>query len=130
MKIYKIIDNKTGLFSGGGYNPYFSKNGKFWSAPHFATSSLMHLDASIDTSSWEVVEYELTEVGRTSVASIYKEKKEKKLKTLLKKMDGLKVQLESYPKEVWTPKHSQADEAQRVYKQYENAIEEYGKAQR
>ena len=130
MKIYKIIDNKTGLFSAGGYNPSFTKNGKHWSAPHFATSSLMSVLTSIDTSSWEVVEYELVEVSRINVDGIYKEQKEKKLKLIEMKLETLKTKLEEFPKEVWTPKHENADEAQMIYHQYEQTLNEYEKAQK
>ncbi len=73
-KIYKLRDNKTGLFSKGGTNGEFNKNGKIWKIPGHLRSHLEQFKriSGRDTTNrlldnihnWEIVEYELKEVNK------------------------------------------------------------------
>lgn len=40
MKVYKIKDTATGLYSTGGCEPKWTKNGKTWSTKGYVKSSL------------------------------------------------------------------------------------------
>jgi len=40
MKVYKICDEKTGLFSTGGANPKWTKVGKIWQCEGHVKSSI------------------------------------------------------------------------------------------
>lgn len=69
MKIFKIRDAQTGLFSMGGMFPRWTKKGKSWSnighvKTHIKNLS-RHLIKNIDH--WEVVEYELVETTVSTV---------------------------------------------------------------
>jgi hypothetical protein len=77
MKIFKIRDTTTGLFSMGGGSPRWTKKGKTWTNIGHVKSHIRGLDRRYIKNSdhWEVVEYELVEtsVGSVSVQSIVDE---------------------------------------------------------
>ena len=63
ITVYKIRDRKTGLYSRGGVNPQWSKQGKTWNSlgalkNHMNSWSLMYLGTTSDKprEEWEVVE--------------------------------------------------------------------------
>ena len=78
MKVYKIRDTETGMFSKGGMCPYFDKEGKTWPSRGALKSHLTQLCGGFDfypvgrpwsghksvrskeiPQNWEVVEYVL-----------------------------------------------------------------------
>lgn len=67
MKLYKIRNRKTGLFSQGGFSPMWNKTGKFWSQLRYVKAHLGLLSPETDTLDWEIVEYELTENNTMNV---------------------------------------------------------------
>ena len=76
MKLYKIRDTKTGMYSKGGCDctlsdRHWSKLGKTWSRLSFVKA---HLGMYVKVPrSWEVVEYEVAEVRSFPVANLGKE---------------------------------------------------------
>jgi hypothetical protein len=76
MKVYKIRDNETGLYSTGGYYFKFHKVGKTWTTlghvkQHISMISDYYFGS--DMGEWEIVEYDLTEVRHWPVAEFAKE---------------------------------------------------------
>lgn len=69
MKVYRIRDKETGLFSTGGAHPKWSTKGKLWRSAGNLRSHLTTVleykgyekKAQIVPENWEVIEYELTE---------------------------------------------------------------------
>lgn len=68
MKIYKIRDMQTGLFSTGGYCPTWNKQGKIWSTLGKVKSHLTmcqrnayYRSNTLNSQFWEVVEYSVEE---------------------------------------------------------------------
>ena len=106
--VFRIKNTETGLYSTGGYSPSFNKKGKSWNTRGHAISSLMGCDASIDTTKWVIVEYELNEVSRVSVPEIMEEKKQKKLDEWDKKVKALAKEISDLPEEAWLPENSLA----------------------
>jgi len=75
MKVYKIRDKNTGLFSTGGTQPDWNKEGKTWMSIGHIKNHLhqfIYTEYNFDWTShteenkipqeWEVVQYERTEV--------------------------------------------------------------------
>jgi hypothetical protein len=66
MRLYKIRDKATGLFSTGGMSPSFNKTGKTWRALNHVRSHLTLLTESWIgpkkklPATWEIVEYVYT----------------------------------------------------------------------
>jgi hypothetical protein len=61
MKVYKVRDKQTGLFSTGGCYPKFTKKGKTWKAlNHVRTHLTLYRTCHKVPASWEIVEYEYT----------------------------------------------------------------------
>jgi hypothetical protein len=77
MKIFKIRDTATGLFSTGGHYPRWSKKGKTWTNIGHVKNHINNLTRVVikNVDHWEVVEYELVEtaVGTISVEKIIEE---------------------------------------------------------
>jgi len=73
MKMYKIRDIKTGLFSSGGMYPSWSKNGKIWSTLGKMSSHLKYFDEN-KVLFWEAVEYDAIESGTFAVRELTKRK--------------------------------------------------------
>ena len=78
MKLYKIRDTKTGLYSRGGSSckvsgdkRHWSKLGRVWTTLGFLKSHLAMYKKVPST--WEVVELEIDEVRRFPVAELVKE---------------------------------------------------------
>lgn len=64
VKIYRIRNRETGLFSTGGKHPTWSKNGKIWKTlghvkSHMSQVSHLFIEEYISQS--EVIEYEVIE---------------------------------------------------------------------
>jgi len=91
MKVYKIRDKKTGLFSTGGQNPKWTRNGKAWSSEGSLKSHLtQHVQGVYDYNlrsyrtvkvpkNWEIVEYEyVCNQMNTYPASVLAERPAKK----------------------------------------------------
>ena len=65
MKLYKIRDKETGLFSSGGSSPHWTKNGKRWSTLGYLHSHLNQFKNGYRIEFYknaEVVEAEVSEV--------------------------------------------------------------------
>jgi len=79
---YKIRDNNTGLFSEGGINPKFSKNGKTWSTEGHCKAHLTLLkERNVKIpNNWEIVilTYDNTDDCVLSTAHELAERKAKK----------------------------------------------------
>lgn len=67
MKLYKIFDTATGLYSSGGVNPKWSKAGKTWSIRGQVINSLkvychgtLRSGKRIPPDSWVVHEFEVS----------------------------------------------------------------------
>ena len=77
MKIFKIRDTETGLFSMGGSCPRWSKKGKTWTNIGHVKTHIRGLNKFYikNVDHWEVIEYELVEtsVSTVSVQSIVDE---------------------------------------------------------
>jgi hypothetical protein len=77
MKIFKIRDTATGLFSMGGHSPRWTKKGKAWTNIGHVKNHINNLSRHVikNVDHWEVVEYELVEttVGSVSVQTIVEE---------------------------------------------------------
>lgn len=75
LKVYKIRDLKTGLFSSGGSYPTWSKNGKIWTTLGKCKSHLSMFKSDwgaklgFPSPFWEVVEFELVETGDNCTAA-------------------------------------------------------------
>jgi hypothetical protein len=68
MKIFKIRNLKTGLFSKGGHCPRWSKKGKVWTNIGHVKSHINNIARHVkDIEYWEVVEYELVETTISSM---------------------------------------------------------------
>lgn len=65
MKVFKIRDKKTGLFSTGGMRPKFTKQGKVWQKLGYVHSHIQQLKDEYTPAdvykNAEVVEAEITE---------------------------------------------------------------------
>ena len=60
--VYKIKNKETGLYSMGGVSPYFTKNGKTWSAYGHVTGHLRQFNKMPKIySNCVVIEYEIKE---------------------------------------------------------------------
>jgi hypothetical protein len=62
-KIYKLIDEKTGLFLHGGSSIKFTKNGKTWKIKGHLINHLLNAKRNIlldNMHNWKIIEYELT----------------------------------------------------------------------
>tara|TARA_Y100000296_G_C4951946_1_gene146651 strand:- start:61 stop:318 length:258 start_codon:yes stop_codon:yes gene_type:complete len=63
--VYKIRDKRTGLFSSGGYYPYWDKYGKIWKQEAHVKSHLtMYTNCFygrkvLEIENWEIVPYSL-----------------------------------------------------------------------
>lgn len=75
IKIYKIQDSKTGLFSTGGVCPRFTKSGKIWSRLNFVMSHLTLVGHCNIPDTWNLVEYNFN--GAVTITQIVKLLKEK-----------------------------------------------------
>jgi hypothetical protein len=75
MKIYKIRNKDTGLFSKGGMTPYWSKKGKTWNSfGHLKLhlSQMVKIDyytkqvtyRAKDLDKWEIIEIEVVETSK------------------------------------------------------------------
>lgn len=67
MKLYKILDTATGLYSSGGVDPKWTKVGKTWSVRSQVINSLnVYCDGTyrsgkrVPPDSWVVQEYEVS----------------------------------------------------------------------
>lgn len=61
MRVYKIRNTATGLFSSGGGRPRWVKSGKIWHKPgHVRMHMRRH---EYDISTVEIVEFECIEIG-------------------------------------------------------------------
>jgi hypothetical protein len=80
MKVFKIRDKNTGLFSTGGCQPDFNKEGKTWMSIGHIKNHLhqfirtiynndwsTHKEENRIPEEWEVIEYERTETEITSL---------------------------------------------------------------
>jgi len=68
MKVYKLRDTVTGLFSKGGMAPYFDKEGKTWSSRGALKSHLTQLSQGFylhDHTPWHGRGKNLTEIPAT-----------------------------------------------------------------
>jgi hypothetical protein len=81
VRVYKIVNTKTGLFSSGSTCPSWDESGKVWRkrahvVSHLATimrenfRDLRPEDAL--PGSWKVVEYDIIETGSMSAAEFLK----------------------------------------------------------
>lgn len=91
VKVYKIRDTKTGLFSEGGYNPRFTKEGKTWLTRraikahltqlssgfrYFPTGKYDQVIATKDVpESWEIVEYTLSLTHLDTFSALQEQKR-------------------------------------------------------
>jgi hypothetical protein len=77
MKIFKIRDTATGLFSMGGHSPRWTKKGKAWTNIGHVKNHINNLSRHVikNVDHWEVVEYELVE---TTVGSVNLRKEREK----------------------------------------------------
>ena len=73
MKIYKVQDMKTGMFSCGGYYPRWTKTGKTWRTLGSVKSHLKMLQE--DQTFLVVIEYELVKVDETPATALLPRKK-------------------------------------------------------
>jgi len=63
--MYKIRNNKTGLYSKGGTRPKFSKDGKVFAKRNHVTSHMNNVnDKEIEYADCDVVEFEMVETGK------------------------------------------------------------------
>lgn len=96
IKLYKIRHKITGLFSSGGAHPRWTKKGKAWTnighiKTHFSMIGDSQLRAAYRDS--EIVEYDVTEAGASSMTEIFdqiqeaKEIKRKKVESARKKAE-------------------------------------------
>jgi hypothetical protein len=76
MKIFKIRDNSTGLFSTGGHRPRWTKKGKNWTNIGHVKNHINNLYTAKNVDNWVVIEYELVEttVSTISVRAVIEEK--------------------------------------------------------
>jgi len=68
--VYKIMDTRTGLYSGGGTYPRFSKKGKIWTQIGHVKTHLNQFKAVPEH--WEVVEIEMREVAHIQAEDMFK----------------------------------------------------------
>lgn len=79
MVVYRLRDNKTGLFSKGGTNGDFNKVGKLWMHKGHLRNHLKQFERIHrrdeknrlleNINNWEIVEYELNEKSNTDLFS-------------------------------------------------------------
>ena len=77
MKLYKILDTATGLYSTGGVKPRWTKNGKTWSIRGQVINSLrVYCDGTYESGkrvppeSWVVQEFEVTKPTNISARAL------------------------------------------------------------
>lgn len=68
MKVYKVQDMQTGLFSTGGYRPNWTKNGKIFSRLSTVKSHLRIMRG--DKTFLVVVEYDLVKSSEFPVGAL------------------------------------------------------------
>jgi hypothetical protein len=74
VTIYKIRHKITGLFSSGGAHPRWTKKGKAWTnIGHIKTHFSMIGDAQLRAAyrDSEIVEYDVTEAGTSSMTELF-----------------------------------------------------------
>lgn len=77
--VYKIQDTATGLYSTGGYDPKWTRDGKSWKTMgQLKTSLKLYMRGPTYTSpqeippTWTVVEFKLVTVKRTRARDVLK----------------------------------------------------------
>jgi hypothetical protein len=76
MKIYKIRDKKTKLYSTGGYGAGFNESGKTWKSAKDAVLAIklycrgQYPGEKKKTPEWEVVEFDIKETNATAAKKL------------------------------------------------------------
>lgn len=78
MKLYKVRDLSTGLYSNGGNNPTWSKNGKVWRTLGSLKIHIRYHEKYYGwvNPMWEVVELDVVEGERYGVHALLKKGEE------------------------------------------------------
>lgn len=78
MKLYKIRNRATGLWSSGGMNPRWTKKGKTWATMAHVKSHLRNFEDNYGTyayrrqsiNDWDIVEFEIQELQGNIIPAI------------------------------------------------------------